>query len=591
MPPRAIARSALLAKVAALIPPDAAHPLQVSIRTYCLAACLSLLPSLVPFVTLTRSKNSLKRVLYRELHFTGFAFAVTAAVGGGSFLREAWRALDESSSDQIAVAKLKQWISSKLSAAQKTFLSNVVSSTAGLLLLQAGRRRASTAKSSPPEASASRTLDLTLLLLVRALDAGVQSFVSHRSGTTRNHQPISTQNILPASAKRAAMRMQIDSLVFWACSARIMWCFFYEPERLPRSYVKWINALAGVDPRLLEALRGIRARQWSYTKGVSHKPDLLTSYARDLGYPAAWGDPALLPASGGSRADEAWKLLGLTNRSGVGGLPCQLVHAQVGSSLGLEHSCTANASLRGLKAFFEAIAIYLPVQFLPILLSRPRALLDPQRILQSLFGAVRSATFLSGFLSSFWFTVCLTRTLVGPRLFPSISHDFWDSELGCVLAGCLVCGSSIWIENGRRRGEMALYVLPRAVRTCLPRKWVVARTGALLTFILSLSSLLTAASHYPHVLRGLSRWGLRFIVRGPGCNPLAKHSTTSADDLGILVTTTQTTDVMHDHRTSNSLLTSPRFRLQTTSRRHKPATSVDQSVSLLRLHHQPNGRF
>lgn len=35
-----------------------------------------------------------------------------------------------------------------------------------------------------------------------------------------------------------------------------------------------------------------------------------------------------------------------------------------------------------------------------------------------------------------------------------------------------MCGSSIWIEDGRRRGEMALYVLPRALRACLPNAWV-----------------------------------------------------------------------------------------------------------------------
>ena len=35
-----------------------------------------------------------------------------------------------------------------------------------------------------------------------------------------------------------------------------------------------------------------------------------------------------------------------------------------------------------------------------------------------------------------------------------------------------MCGSSIWIEDGRRRGEMALYVLPRALRACLPNTWV-----------------------------------------------------------------------------------------------------------------------
>ena len=35
-----------------------------------------------------------------------------------------------------------------------------------------------------------------------------------------------------------------------------------------------------------------------------------------------------------------------------------------------------------------------------------------------------------------------------------------------------MCGSSIWIEAGKRRGEMALYVLPRALRACLSNTWI-----------------------------------------------------------------------------------------------------------------------
>lgn len=58
------------------------------------------------------------------------------------------------------------------------------------------------------------------------------------------------------------------------------------------------------------------------------------------------------------------------------------------------------------------------------------------------------------------------------RLFPFISHDFWDGPLGCIMMGSLTCGSSIWIEDGRRRGEMALYVLPRALRAWLPSTWI-----------------------------------------------------------------------------------------------------------------------
>ncbi|KAF8216237.1 hypothetical protein K438DRAFT_1800303 [Mycena galopus ATCC 62051] len=522
-------------RINALIPNNPSHPLQVSVRTYCLALFLSLGPSLVPFLTSRHShktsRHALRRVLAREFGLKGFAFSVTLALGGGSFIRELWRILDDlDNSDSTAeerpakasALKLRAWISAlKLSSAQKTFLSNLVSSSLGLLLLQAGRAQSSSSnalRSKGKEPGASRTLDLTLLLLVRALDAGVQSRESDADLPVGQRQTASER--LASGLRREALRTQIDSFVFWACSARIMWCFFYEPQRLPSTYTKWIHNLAGLDSRLLETLRLIRTKQWSYRTGSPVHSELLRTYAQDLGHPAVWGDPGALPAFGGAQADKIWEQLGLTGRRGLGGLPCQLVHGEVGSSLGLEQSCTANSGLRGITVFLKSIAIYLPVQFVPVLLSRPRALLDPRLVLGALLGALRSATFLTTFVTSYWYSVCLTRSLVFARLFPFISHDFWDGPYGGILAGCLSCGGSIWIENGRRRGEMSLYVLPRAVRACLPDAWVRGGNAGVrlverLTFVLSLASLLTAASHHPHTLRGLSRWGLRFIVKGP----------------------------------------------------------------------------
>jgi len=99
----------------------------------------------------------------------------------------------------------------------------------------------------------------------------------------------------------------------------------------------------------------------------------------------------------------------------------------------------------------------------------PRTLLRLPRLLQTVFGALRSSTFLAAFVGLYYYTVCIVRTKVFARLLPFISHDFWDGPFGCAFAGSIACGASIWIENGKRRGEMALYVLPRALRTCLPQ--------------------------------------------------------------------------------------------------------------------------
>ncbi|KAF8920100.1 hypothetical protein CPB85DRAFT_1372880 [Mucidula mucida] len=411
--------------------------------------------------------KALRRLLKRELGLGGFAFAVTLAVGGGSILRSLWNVLDQlppPSDDEHpyrrVLRRLQRSLASlDLTVTQKTFISFCLTSSLGIFLLQNGRHRSIFSRPKP-----SRTLDLTLLLLVRALDAVVQSFVFHRSSRKKNRDTLTTQ---------------IDGLVFWACSARIMWCFFYEPTQLPHSYVRWIGALADVDPRLLKTLQLIREKKWSYVTGSANHLSLLEDFAVDLGYPSAWGNPAVLPAYGGSIADKAWTMLG-------GSGPIDF--------------------------------IYLPVHFIPTFLTRPKLLLRPHRILKTLLGSLRSASFLSAFIASYWYTVCLTRSLVLARLFPSISHDFWDGPYGCILAGCIACGSSIWIENPRRRGEMAMYVIPRALRTLLPESFIRSRSILVLerlVFTLSLSSLVTAMIHRPDSLRGLSRWALAFVINGP----------------------------------------------------------------------------
>lgn len=114
--------------------------------------------------------------------------------------------------------------------------------------------------------------------------------------------------------------------------------------------------LANIDPRILAALRALRSGTWSYQRHLSVQPDLLSSLSRDLGYPAAWGDIARLPARGGPGATAIWKELGVKGRDGIGGIPCELVHANASGG-----SCSKNTALRGSQAFASALAIYLPV--------------------------------------------------------------------------------------------------------------------------------------------------------------------------------------------------------------------------------------
>jgi hypothetical protein len=268
---------------------DPKHPVQIALRTYALALSLSLGPALVPFVTalLTGTKSvhanypALQRLLKRELGYNGFAFAFTVSVGGGAALHQFWNNASAGTSNPLSLtpispdqkwpkkdvhnakhwlglsethtqwgsmmALMKKWLKRiRLDPEQRTFFVNVIASFVGILLLQEGRekaRRLGKPRNKRHVSAVSPTLDLTLLLSVRALDSLLQSLVKtyyeekesqdvHVSGSlvverhslrpeldvAKGHlekkQP-GRNNVL-----RNKISMRIDSLLFWVCSAR-----------------------------------------------------------------------------------------------------------------------------------------------------------------------------------------------------------------------------------------------------------------------------------------------------------------------------------------------------------------------------------
>jgi hypothetical protein len=250
---------------------EADNLFQLALRTYLLSLSFTLGPSIIPpLVSQTiaglhkhRHRHalppsaffkSLNRILKRELAFGSFAFSMTLAVAGGPLLKRYWTAwtdwkgfLDDlcdvvEGSDPRSVvedcrgddngdnnevtaspcAKTKAWFAERLrnfTHEQKTFISYALSSSIGVLLLQAGTRRSF--KHSP-------TLDFTLLLLVRAVDLLVQSFIIQRSTLliTKNEHthPLSNGYSKEPSKRgkeiRLCLRSRLDAVIFWACSAR-----------------------------------------------------------------------------------------------------------------------------------------------------------------------------------------------------------------------------------------------------------------------------------------------------------------------------------------------------------------------------------
>jgi hypothetical protein len=199
-------------------------PLRVALRTYTLSLSLSLFPEIVPLLASpkARSPKKIREILRRELSPTGFAFAITLAISGGRALDQFWTTLVAPQSNSVHPKEKRDW--RQVSASQRTFLANALSSSIAVLLLTSRRRRQHiptapiplTIPAPPPRGSP--TLDLTLLLLVRAVDAQVQSFF--RRSPARK---LASYNSRAQSDNEHVIQWvstNLDAFVFWLASSR-----------------------------------------------------------------------------------------------------------------------------------------------------------------------------------------------------------------------------------------------------------------------------------------------------------------------------------------------------------------------------------
>jgi hypothetical protein len=314
-----------------------------------------------------------------------------------------------------------------------------------------------------------RTLDLTLFAVVRALDVVISSAWDRMS--------------TKATTRFRRISQATPPLLFYFSAATIMHAWFYSPSRLPQAYNAWIAAAAGLDHRLLLALRHARYGTWVYGKDTGMAP-LLGSLCHDYGLPEKLGDPAVtIP------------------------LPCEVVH------MGCSKSCEQHALVRFWRGWLFAAKMYGPLQLIVVLRhawkkatpgGRLAGLTQPV-LLQAVEDVARSSAFLGAFVALVYYGVCLSRTRLGPKLFSysTVTPQMWDSGL-CVMGGCLLCGTSILIEQSRKRLEILFFLLPRAAATWFPRRYLPEnRWKEHVAFTLSAAVLITTAQQNPKRVRGV----------------------------------------------------------------------------------------
>lgn len=228
------------------LPPD--HAIVVLARTYILSLSLSLGPAIVSILASKRSlvgvKKAIGRLIVRHLSWAGFPFSITLALAG-RYLPHFLLRLDGHHT--------------QTHTSTEGLVGSFATSYIAMALLQHGRRNhcskgladTSILPLTVPQTFSSRkealspTWDLTLIILVRALDTWVQ----------RGIKAVTDKGELEDDAKKDKLTGNVDAAMFWVASSRyngnyssqsqvltcprIMWCFFYEPTSLPASYLKW----------------------------------------------------------------------------------------------------------------------------------------------------------------------------------------------------------------------------------------------------------------------------------------------------------------------------------------------------------------
>ncbi|KIY49135.1 hypothetical protein FISHEDRAFT_41969 [Fistulina hepatica ATCC 64428] len=254
-----------------------------------------------------------------------------------------------------------------------------------------------------------------------------------------------------------------DILLFSAACAQIMYAFILRPDTLPWSYNAWIQSASMVP------VEGVRINRNMY---LDHTVKDLTDIDAIVALPT-------------TTAKNATHLLSLRHKLATGQTegvyippygPCAAIHPAV-------DRCPTLQVHRFVQVFRWMLPIYGALHLVPALLFRRHAFMKhPGAMLRrSAVGTLRSSAFLGTFVvicqALFCFKHHLHRVLsaLSPKselraLLPQICIDALVSKASIMMMG-LSTGFALLVEEKRRRGELAMYVLPKALESA----WVMAQ--------------------------------------------------------------------------------------------------------------------
>ncbi|TNY20044.1 hypothetical protein DMC30DRAFT_272138, partial [Rhodotorula diobovata] len=258
----------------------------------------------------------------------------------------------------------------------------------------------------------------------------------------------------------------VSVLVFGLSCAQIMYAWLMAPEALPAGYRRWITQASRVSEPCLPVNLSA-SRSGTFDPSVARRA-------------LTWGRGAT-PLNA-ARIEAYAQRAELEGDFGPPFAPCEVVHPWM-------ESCVWNGVDRWHHVFRWIAPVYAALHFLPPLLLRYKAWMKSPStaLLKSLLGTLRSCSFLASFVALFQSLVCLQRTIylspsTPPWLARLVAHKAWYWFAG------LSTGLPLFIEEKKRRRELAMYVLPRGLESV----WSVLRAKSYVPFVPGGEVLLTS---------------------------------------------------------------------------------------------------
>ncbi|KAM5542337.1 hypothetical protein V8D89_003796 [Ganoderma adspersum] len=259
-----------------------------------------------------------------------------------------------------------------------------------------------------------------------------------------------------------------DVLVFTLCCGQIMYAFLMRPDTLPHSYNRWIQVASKVPEEGVLVNKSLVREGWFNPSDLEHV----------LGY------KRITPGNYAILADRVAKARLPEGLRSYGNhvAPCAAVHPDI-------DSCFSVQVLHFWEVFRWMLPIYGALHFIPMMLfRRDKFMRNPARmLLRAALGTGRSSAFLGVFVIIYQTFFCAKHNLYenivlakapGARSFLSIIArrlppgwaELLISKQSFFLGG-LLSGLSLFVEEKRRREELAMYVLPKGLESA----WVMAR--------------------------------------------------------------------------------------------------------------------